>query len=304
MNQEFDYFLLLSALALVLVIWLLIKLLKQKKPQASERKIIQEKPRARVERISTRKRDEAVKIQTPKVEKMPRAMLFYFTTKEGRPFASLQLCSVGAQPWGDKAVLLSDRLQRFCDRFLKKEDHESLLIHLYGSDTSETELLAQAFSEKGESFNEAKPVGLKVSDFPVICENTREELKAWTLGFLFQNYRKAFYKLAPSEEAQLIKLEYCPETVIEKADFSPLALKAEAYLILSRILSEPDFHKRSVIWNQYWSIIESKGFTYTETLESCERLVISQTFVQTQKLPFLLIQTPTSCGKCYNALNY
>ena len=115
MNQEFDYFLLLSALALVLVIWLLIKLLKQKKPQASERKIIQERSRARVERISTRKRDEAVKIQTPKVVKKPRVMLFYFTTKEGRPFASLQLCSVGAQPWGDKAVLLSDRLQRFCD---------------------------------------------------------------------------------------------------------------------------------------------------------------------------------------------
>ena len=136
----------------------------------------------------------------------------------------------------------------------------------------------------------------------IFKRNSRISVK--TLGFLFQNYRKAFYKLAPSEEAQLIKLEYCPETVIEEADFSPLALKAEAYLILSRILSEPDFHKRSVIWNQYWSIIESKGFTYTETLESCERLVISQTFVQTQKLPFLLIQTPTSCGKCYNALNY
>ena len=181
----------------------------------------------------------------------------------------------GGSTLGDKAVLLSDRLQRFCDRFLKKEDHESLLIHLYGSDTSETELLAQAFSEKGESFNEAKPVGLKVSDFPVISENTREELKAWTLGFLFQNYHKAFYKLSPSEEAQLIKLEYCPKTVIEGDDFSPLALKAEAYLVLSRILSEPDFHKRSVIWNQYWSIIESKGFTYKETLESCERLVIS-----------------------------
>ncbi len=306
MNQEFDYFLLLSALAVVLVIWLLVKVLKQKKPQETKKAVEerQRKPRARIERISTVKKEQIVKPQAPEVKKKPRVTFFYFTTREGTPFASLQLSTVGAQPWGNTKINLSDRLQRFCDRFMKKDDHESLLIHLYAPDTPESELLAQAFSEKGEAFNDPKPLSLKVSDFPTVSRKSREELKDWTIHLLLHHYREAFYQVSASEEAQLIKLEHCPQTEIEDSDFSPLALRAVAYLTLLRLLREPDFHKRSVIWNRYWSVVESKGFTYTKTLESSERVVISQTFVQTQKLPFLLIQTPTSSGECYNALNY
>ena len=306
MNQEFDYFLLLSALAVVLVIWLLVKVLKQKKPAEPKETphLRQEKPRARIERISTAKRADTVKPQREEPEKKPRVTFFYFTTKEGKPFASLQLSTVGAQTWGNTKTVLSDRLQRFCDRFMKKDDHESLLIHLYAPDTPESELLAQAFSEKGEAFSAAEPIGLKVSDFPTVTQSTREELKGWSLQFLLHHYRRTFYELPASEEAQLIKIENCPQTIDRQAELSSRALRAAAYLILSRLLSEPDFHKRSVIWNQYWSIIETKDFSYTQTLESAERLVISQTFVQTQKLPFLLMQTPTSSGECYNALNY
>ena len=95
----------------------------------------------------------------------------------------------------------------------------------------------------------------------------------------------------------------------KKIDYSGLEVsnsfsQALGLLFLLRIHNESDNLVRSSLLNQYLGFIELSHFSYSAQLESLEHLVISQIFVQTQKLPFLLIQTPKDCGKCYNALNY
>ena len=158
-------------------------------------------------------------------------------------------------------------------------------------------------NENGERMGEAMPVGLTVRDFPLYEEIQSKDISDWLLSALQAQYRELFMKLDPSQMAQLIKAEYM-YTNFPASEVTSEASLAAAFLLLTKILSNSDFATRSALWNCYWKLLENNNFDNDETLNRFERLVISQTFVQTQKLPFLLIQTPTSSGNCYKALNY
>ena len=189
------------------------------------------------------------------------------------------------------------------NRFLKPEDNESVLIHICQALCETDELSAVAVNENGERMGEAMPVGLTVRDFPLYEEIQSKEFSEWLLSALQAQYRERFMKLDPSQMAQLIKAEYM-YTNFPASEVTSEASLAAAFLLLTKILSNSDFATRSALWNCYWKLLENNNFDNDETLNRFERLVISQTFVQTQKLPFLLIQTPTSSGNCYKALNY
>lgn len=311
MVQDFDFFLLLSALAVLLVLWRMVRTFRGTGSRGKSQNTINAKTgeikahRARTERIKSRKPDP--QIEMPKEEKKPpRVMALIFTTAQSKTFAVIQLTSVGAQAWGDETFKLSENLQSFLNRFLKPEDNESVLIHICQALSETEQLSAVAVNENGERMGEAMPVGLTVRDFPLYEEIQSKEISEWLLSALQAQYRERFMKLDPSQMAQLIKAEYMdknfPLDLIakERAEVT-LAL---AFLLLTKILSYSDFAVRSALWNCYWKLLENNNFHDDETLNRFERLVISQTFVQTQKLPFLLIHPPTSSANCYKALNY
>ena len=302
MTQNFDYFLLLSALAVLLVLWLIVRTLKTGHKKNATPKIKHPHPQRRIERVAARttlKPQAEIKPQAPKPQ---RVTGFYFKTETGTPFAWLRLSTIGAQPWGNGTIVLSENLKRFTERFLKAKDNESLLISLFTKLSPDTPLIAECFTENGERVIENQTLGLKAADFPTYELNSLNDLSDWLLTELKTHYHHYFFRCSASEQVFLLASEkhLCP---IENDLSGNLSLSL-AYLILADIVSESDFYKRARLWNFYWSVIETKTFPYTETLNTFERVVISQTFVQTQKLAFLLIQTPKGWGKCYNALNY
>ncbi len=308
MVQDFDFFLLLSALAVLLVLWLMVRTFRGTRSSKKSQNTINAKTgeikahRARPERIKSRKPQPH--IEMPKEEKKPpRVTALIFTNAQSKPFAVIQLSTVGAQPWGEETFKLSENLQNFLNRFLKPEDNESVLIHICQALCETDELSAVAVNENGERMGEAMPVGLTVRDFPLYEEIQSKEFSEWLLSALQAQYRERFMKLDPSQMAQLIKAEYM-YTNFPASEVTSEASLAAAFLLLTKILSNSDFATRSALWNCYWKLLENNNFDNDETLNRFERLVISQTFVQTQKLPFLLIQTPTSSGNCYKALNY
>ena len=308
MVQDFDFFLLLIALAVLLVLWLMVRTFRGTRSSKKSQNTINAKTgeikahRARPERIKSRKPQPH--IEMPKEEKKPpRVTALIFTNAQSKPFAVIQLSTVGAQPWGEETFKLSENLQNFLNRFLKPEDNESVLIHICQALCETDELSAVAVNENGERMGEAMPVGLTVRDFPLYEEIQSKEFSEWLLSALQAQYRERFMKLDPSQMAQLIKAEYM-YTNFPASEVTSEASLAAAFLLLTKILSNSDFATRSALWNCYWKLLENNNFDNDETLNRFERLVISQTFVQTQKLPFLLIQTPTSSGNCYKALNY
>lgn len=308
MVQDFDFFLLLSALAVLLVLWLMVRTFRGTRSSKKSQNTINAKTgeikahRARPERIKSRKPQPH--IEMPKEEKKPpRVTALIFTNAQSKPFAVIQLSTVGAQPWGEETFKLSENLQNFLNRFLKPEDNKSVLIHICQALCETDELSAVAVNENGERMGEAMPVGLTVRDFPLYEEIQSKEFSEWLLSALQAQYRERFMKLDPSQMAQLIKAEYM-YTNFPASEVTSEASLAAAFLLLTKILSNSDFATRSALWNCYWKLLENNNFDNDETFNRFERLVISQTFVQTQKLPFLLIQTPTSSGNCYKALNY
>ena len=310
MVQDFDFFLLLSALAVLLVLWLMVRTFRGTGRTGKTQNNLNtttgsetQSRRARPERIKSRK----PQIEIPKEEKKPpRVTALIFTNPQSQPFAVIQLSSVGAQHWGDETIKLSEKLQNFLNRFIKPEDNESVLIHICQALPDTDELSAVAMNANGERMGEAMPVGLTVRDFPLYEEVQSKDISDWLLSALQAQYRELFMKLDPSQMAWLIKVEYTVKSFpldLMTNQRSDVALPL-AFLLLTKILSNSVFATRSALWNCYWKLLENNNFDNAETLNRFERLVISQTFVQTQKLPFLLIQTPTSSGNCYKALNY
>lgn len=303
MNSDFDVFLILSVLAILFVLWLLIRSFKSQ-PKTKEPTINTERKKAvRIERIHSKAQSTCASPKDIKPKK-PRVMGFLFILNDKSIFAYIRVSSVGAQAWGDETIEIKAPLLRFIERFLRTEDQESLLIDIIREEGPSADLLAQAIDEKGMPLGEPYPVGLKAGDFPMPQSIYFTQLKRWTVQSLTMAYHAAFYKNNAAEMALLMKAENNLSGLKNISFDSGAFLLSAAYLILIALIKESDYHKRSQLWNQYWGIIEQNNFRYTEQLDRLERLVISQTFVQTQKLPFLLMRTSTSSGKCYNALNY
>ena len=303
MSNDFDFFLILSVLAILFVLWLLIRSFKTQ-PKTKEPSINTEKKKAvRIERIHS-KAQSTYTSPTDIKPKKPRVMGFLFLLNDKSIFAYVRVSSVGAQAWGDETIEIKTPLLRFIKRFLRTEDQESLLIDVIREVDPASVLSAQAIDEKGMPLSEPSPVGLKAGDFPMPQPIYLKQLKRWTVQSLTMAYHSAFYRSSAAEMALLMKAENNFVALKNTSFDSKAFLLSAAYLILIALINESDYPKRSQLWNQYWGIIEQDNFRYTEQLDRLERLVISQTFVQTQKLPFLLMRTSTSSGKCYNALNY
>ena len=302
MTQDFDFFLLLSALTLILVIWLMVRAVKgSAKGNSSLPPKVKEAPR-RVERVTPRSKEPS---HSEKEQKQPpKITTLYFTTKDDQPFAVIRLSTIGAQVWGNESIELPTALTRFIDRFLPRDEGESLLIHLVSPLPSDTALYAQAYGEDGECVAKSHPVGLTPNDFPHYKNIDSLSLKDWIRQTLVTTYHTIFFTLSASEMAFLLRAEKTKKIDYSGLEVSNSFRQALALLFLLRIHNESDNLVRSSLLNQYLGFIELSHFSYSAQLESLEHLVISQIFVQTQKLPFLLIQTPKDCGKCYKALNY
>ena len=302
MTQDFDFFLLLSALALILVIWLMVRAVKGcAKGNGSLPPKVKEAPR-RVERVTPRSKEPS---HSEKEQKQPHKITtLYFTTKDDQPFAVIRLSTIGAQVWGNESIELPTALTRFIDRFLPRDEGESLLIHLVSPLPSDTALYAQAYGEDGECVAKSHPVGLTPNDFPHYKNIDSHSLKDWIRQTLVTTYHTIFFTLSASEMAFLLRAEKTKKIDYSGLEVSNSFRQALALLFLLRIHNESDNLVRSSLLNQYLGFIELSHFSYSAQFESLEHLVISQIFVQTQKLPFLLIQTPKDCGKCYKALNY
>lgn len=308
MTQDFDFFLLLSALALILVIWLMTRAIKspakEKKSLSSKVKEVPQNNTRRVERFTSRLKDSSDSHRENEATEPPKITTLYFTTQNDQPFAVIRLSTIGAQAWGNETIELSGTLTRFIDRFLMRSEGEALLIHLVSPLPSDTPLYAQAYREDGECVAKSHPVGLTPNDFPHHMDIKRDSLNAWTRQSLITAYHTIFFTLSASEMAFLLRAEKSAKISHSELEVSNSFFQAMALLFLLRIHVESDETLRSGLLNQYFDFIKSNHLLYSTQLESFERLVISQIFVQTQKLPFLLIQTPKDCGKCYKALNY
>lgn len=154
MTQDFDFFLLLSALTLILVIWLMIRAVKgstkeNKSPSSTVKEVPQNSNR-RVERFTARTKESSKADIEEKQKQPPKIATLYFTTQDDQPFAVIRLSTIGAQVWGNESIKLSISLTRFIDRFLPRDEGESLLIHLVSPLPSDTALYAQAYGEDGE----------------------------------------------------------------------------------------------------------------------------------------------------------
>lgn len=306
MNKDFDFFLLLSALAILLVLWLIVRTLKA---HSQSTPVIKntgtgERSGRRIDRVQVRKDRPAVEEKKLAPEpKACRALCYCFRCADGLPFAVIRVSAIGAQVWGAPKNL-SQSLLRFIDSCIQTEPDECLLIHLVRTADPNASLTVEAFDEKGNALAGPYPSGLKVCDFPTYHSFDRDELQSWTLESLSSAYREAFQRCQPHEMASLIKEESIQSHSEAFAPYSETYQLARSYLFLIHIINEKDFYKRCSLWMLYWSLKDQWRFCLSEELNRLERLVISQTFVQTQKLPFLLICTPKSSGKCYNALNY
>ena len=97
MVQDFDFFLLLSALAVLLVLWLMVRTFRGTRSSKKSQNTINAKTgeikahRARPERIKSRK----PQIEIPKEEKKPpRVTALIFTNPQSQPFAVIQLSAL------------------------------------------------------------------------------------------------------------------------------------------------------------------------------------------------------------------
>ena len=93
MTQDFDFFLLLSALTLILVIWLMIRAVKgstkeNKSPSSTVKEVPQNSNR-RVERFTARTKESSKADIEEKQKQPPKIATLYFTTQDDQPNCQL-----------------------------------------------------------------------------------------------------------------------------------------------------------------------------------------------------------------------
>ena len=304
MNKDFDFFLVLSALAVFLGLWLVVKSFKRTGNETSVKENISPKtPQRRTERVRARSTDTVTPQSEPAKPRVIRAMTFCFLTPDGLPFAVLTISSVGALAWGE-AKNLGSVLNRFIHEFVKTQEGESVLLHVVRKADPALSLSVLAYDEKGSALASPMSSGLKVADFPEFTAFDNDEFTRWKREMLAAAYRKAFFQTQAHEMAYLIRSESKDKAIEDQNFLSANGRLALLYLGLIKINDEKSNIARLTLLNSYMNAalkLESKDL---EEISRWQHLIFSQRFAQTQKLPFLLICTPSPSGKCYNALNY
>ena len=306
MDAQFDYFLILGACAFVLVVWLVWRALKsghskndgsRSKPsyKASAKKRRSSGPR---DRVSARAGSAVSKNKIQEAQE-PRLTTLCFTDGRPYPFAVANLSS---DFWlhSDRPVFLPQRLQETLDRYLPlSEDCPARLFHMIDTPRTGRPIILRGFDEKGNVWQKPLVAGLNGEDFSLepspnsLVNEISEKLRAY--------YRAQFRVLEAADQAALIALENHPENLLT-ARVNVSAQKAYRALLLQAILFNTDTLCHFQLINCYFSHFE---YSPTNTSElTLYQLIISQTFAQTQMLPFLLVSNTKSGVKCYNALNY
>ena len=209
MTQDFDFFLLLSALTTYfghLVDDTCCERLDQRKISHHLLQLKKFHRIAIVELNALLQEQKSPLRQTLKKSKSsrPKIATLYFTTQDDQPFAVIRLSTIGAQVWGNESIKLSISLTRFIDRFLPRDEGESLLIHLVSPLPSDTALYAQAYGEDGECVAKSHPVGLTPNDFPHYKNIDSHSLKDWIRQTLVTTYHTIFFTLSASEMALFV----------------------------------------------------------------------------------------------------
>ncbi len=302
MNGNFDYFLILSALAFTLVILLLVNLFK--KGSTKDEKVLSAPVRR--ERISPRPVTRPNPYKAHLLEEPPQppritTMVFY--DENDRPVVVMSRSTLGAQSWGTHRSTESSLLTAFISASFATQANEVITLH-YPQGNVSGRLSVKAFDEKGAEVAFHASISLRGEDFPTY--DATEDLQTWLIEAPLRIYRNIFLDLNAIEQAKLLKLEFGKDELIEKeqSNLSPVSRLALSYLLLAKLAKDKDFFVRMGRYNRLSHFLNANDVQDNEALFTLERLIISQTFVQTQKLPFFLVRTATPCAQWLKALKY
>ena len=302
MNGNFDYFLILSALVFGLVVVLLINLFK-KGSEKSEKVL---SAPVRRERISPRPvaRPNPYKAHLLKeAPQPPRITTMVFYDEKVNPVAVMSRSTLGAQSWGTHRSNESSLLTAFINASFPTQANEVITLH-YPQGNVSGRLSVKAFDEKGSEVAFNASIALRGEDFPTY--DATEDLQTWLIEAPLRIYRNLFLGLDAIEQAKLLKLELDQDEFIEseQSNLSSISRLALSYLLLTKLAKDKDFFVRMGRYNRFSHFLHDNDAQDNEALFPLERLIISQTFVQTQKLPFFLVRTATPCAQWLKALKY
>ena len=177
MQGDFDYFLILTVLAVVLVVVLLISLMKRKPEQRAD--AVSVAPR-RTDRVRARPQESTIskpKIELPPIA--PRVMTVVFYDRHCHPIAVLMRSTLGAQGWGTQVQGEKPALTTFINKYLQPQANEMLTLHYPQSEVpSLGDVLAvKAFGEKGNPIEFTSDLIVRDCDFPQY--DRQENLHTW-----------------------------------------------------------------------------------------------------------------------------
>lgn len=177
-------------------------------------------------------------------------------------------------------------------------------MHYPQGNVSSGRLNVKAFDEKGTEVAFKSSITLRWEDFPAY--DAAEDLQTWLIEAPLRIYRNIFLDLDAIEQAKLLKLEFGRDELIESesSNLSTISRLALSYLLLAKLAKDKDFFVRMGRYNRFSHFLNVNDAQDNEALFTLERLIISQTFVQTQKLPFFLVRTATPCAQWSKALKY
>lgn len=304
MQGDFDYFLILTFLAVILVIVLLLSLLKRKSEPGEK---ISDTHR-RTERVKARPQESMIskpKIELPPIA--PRVMTVVFYDSHSRPVAVLMRSTLGAQGWGTQVQGEKPALTAFINKYLQPQPNEMLTLHYPQSEVAcQGEALSvKAFGEKGNPIEFTSDLIVRDCDFPLY--DRLENLHVWLQESPFAIYRQIFLLLDEVQQTLLSKVEFGGDDVMNQQIWSSMnqeARLATCYLLLNKLATEEDFFVRMGRYNRFSAYLDSHDAQEYETLHALERLIISQSFVQTQKMPIFLVRTSTGGIQWSKALKY
>ncbi len=304
MAQDFDYFLILSALAFLLVVVLIVRTLKPSKDKTKPVRDREPAPAKRSERIAARPitLEDRLKARVQLDPVKPRIIRIELYS-ENQPAAVISLSSVGALAWGNPQTL-SRPFEAFLKKYLRAENGESILVHKLPQNKSDAFLSAVLFdNQDGVQRLAPEQTYLKAEDLPAAGKT--EALLPWLKGKLHAATTELFFRLAEIEQARVFCHAAKAGTSLELTDEASEELKRyEALCALSAALLSTGYDQQARALNRYWQCFAQFKNPQSEEESTLEHLVFSQIFVQTQKLPIFFVITPTSSRKCYNALNF
>lgn len=303
MHGNFDYFLILSALAFGLVIVLLFSLFKKGSPK-NEKVLSSPVRRERIgQRPALRSNPYKAHIKA-EAPALPRIMTLVFYDESTHPVAVMSRSTLGAQGWGTLRANESSKLTAFINTSFSTQANEVITLHYPQGNFAPGPLTVKAFDEKGSEVAFDASVVLQGEDFPLY--EASEDLQSWLIQAPLRIYRNIFLELDAIEQAKLLKLEFGNDELVEndQTNLSSVSRLALSYLLLAKLAKEEDFFVRMGRYNRLSHFLNANDDRDNEALFTLERLIISQTFVQTQKLPFFLVRTATPCAQWLKALKY